>query len=86
MDAGYSSPGVFDRVEAGGAVPFVDINPKNSGRLQALKDAARAITDVSRKAVKEGLEPDERKAWLGEARAISEEKGERVPVEEKKRS
>jgi hypothetical protein len=86
MDAGYSSPGVVDRVEAGGAVPFVDINPKNSERLQALKDAARAITDLSKKAVKEGLEPDERKAWLGEARAISEEKGERVPVEEKKSS
>ncbi len=84
MDTGYSGPGVVDRVEAGGAVPFVDINPKNSERLQALKEAARAITDLSKKAVKEGLEPDERKAWLGEARAISEEKGERVPAEEKK--
>ncbi|OLS14512.1 MAG: hypothetical protein RBG13Loki_1854, partial [Promethearchaeota archaeon CR_4] len=86
MDAAYSNPGVIDRIEAGGNVPFVDVNPKNSDRLQALKDAARALTDLSKKAVKEGLAAEERKAWLEGARTISEQRGERVPIGEKKSS
>ncbi len=84
MDAGFSNPGVIDHAEAGGAVPFVEDNPKNSNRLQALKDAARAVTDLSKKTIKQGLAADEWKAWLGETRAISEKQGARVPVEEKK--
>jgi len=83
FDAGYGNPGVIDRVEAAGAVPFVDLNPKNSPRLQALKDAANNLKDFSKKAVKEGLELEERRAWLGEAQAISEAAGERVPLAKK---
>jgi hypothetical protein len=84
MDAAYSSAQVVDRIEAGGAVPFVDLNPKNSPLLQGLKEAARSLKDLSKKAAKKGLTLEERKKWLGAARAISEERGERVPVTEKK--
>ena len=83
-DAAYSSPQVVDRIEAGGAVPFVDLNPKNSPLLQSLKDAAMPLKDLSKKAAKEGLSLEERKKWLGELQAISEARGERVPVPEKK--
>lgn len=84
MDGAYSIPDVIDRVEAGGAVPFVDLNPRNSELLQAEKEAANALKDLSKKAVKEGLTAEERKEWLGEAKAASEALGAPVPVEEKK--
>ncbi|HMF34760.1 MAG TPA: hypothetical protein VKK79_25285 [Candidatus Lokiarchaeia archaeon] len=84
FDGGYSFPDVVDRVEAGGAVPFVDLNPRNSELLQDLKDAANALKDLSKKAVKNGLTLEGRKAWLGEARATSEGLEGRVPVAEKK--
>ena len=84
MDAAYSSPSVMNRIEAGGAVPFVDLNPKHSQLLQNLKETMKALKPLSKKAAKEGLTMEERKAWIGEARAISEGREARVPVSEKK--
>ena len=84
-DAAYSSAGIVNTVEGAGTVCLTDINPKNSPRLADLKSMAGALADLSKKAIEEGLSKEERKAWLGDAQAISRAQGKPVPLAEKKK-
>ena len=85
-DAGFCTEDIVDEIEAIGAVPFVDLNPRKSSLLNRLKRAADALVALSRKAFKAGLSIDERKAWLAEVQALSEQRGGVVPLAEKKRA
>ncbi|HME54826.1 MAG TPA: transposase [Candidatus Lokiarchaeia archaeon] len=81
-DAGYSSPDVVDAIETSGAVPFVDINPKNSSLLKQLKDTAESLKAISRKALKE-LPMALRRSWKRDTQQLSKMKGANVPLHEK---
>jgi hypothetical protein len=83
LDAAYSVPDIVDKIETANAIPFININPKNSSRLQALARAASALEDVSRKAFN-ALPPETRKSWQTEVKAISESRNGPVPLDEKK--
>jgi hypothetical protein len=55
VDAGYSSTPIIAEIEANNAIPFVDINPRGSHLLQKLKEASNDLTELSKKAIKQGL-------------------------------
>jgi hypothetical protein len=82
-DAGFSSPDVVNAIETSGAVPFVDINPKNSSLLKQLKVTAESLKDISRKALKK-LPMTLRSSWKRETQQISKMKGANVPLHEKR--
>ena len=74
-DAAYFSFPVIDRIELADAIPFVDINPRNSLLLQELKQKARKLAQISKKALKSGLTVVERKQWVTEANNLSFQMG-----------
>lgn len=67
-DAAYTSTYLIDDIIASGSVPFIDINPRASKLLKTLKQAAANLEDLSKKAIKNGLAPDERKGYLSDLR------------------
>ncbi|MEX2753743.1 MAG: hypothetical protein Q6365_000015 [Candidatus Sigynarchaeota archaeon] len=83
-DAGFSAPDIVDKIEAAGAVAFVDVNPKQSARLKALVTSAEALDKISTKAFN-ALSIEERQSWRGNVRAISAANNGPVPLNEKKK-
>lgn len=57
--------------EQASAVPFIDINPKNSQLLKRLKKAAERLSKYSKKALKKGLSVLKRKEWINEVGKLS---------------
>ncbi len=74
-DAAYFSFSIIDRIELADAIPFVDINPRNSQLLQELKKKAAELAHISKKALKSGLTIIERKQWVVEASSLSFQRG-----------
>ena len=84
VDAGFSAPDIVDKIEAAGAVAFVNVNSKHSARLKALVTSAEALDKLSTKAFN-GLRLEEHQSWRAEVQAISAANNGPVPLEEKKR-
>ena len=84
-DAAYFSFPVIDRIEQADAIPFIDINPRNSQLLLELKQKSTKLARISKKALKSGLTLLERKQWVGEARCLSFQMGCSLPLVTKKR-
>jgi hypothetical protein len=84
VDAGFSGTDVVDKIEAAGAVPFVNVNPKRSTLLKALVTSAEALDELSTKAFN-GLELEERQSWRAKLQAISAASNGPIPLDEKKR-
>jgi hypothetical protein len=84
LDAGHSTSSVVTKIEGMNAIPFVDINPKNSRLLKQLKMIASALMKYSRKAWK-SLTKEEKRRWRERIRAISEATTSPIPLHEKKR-
>jgi len=82
-DAGYSTAPVVDAITQVEAIPFVDLNPKNSSRLRDLKNASNDLREYSKKAIKNGLTKSERRAWLEEVREISRSSDHPLTIDEK---
>ena len=57
VDAGFAHLAILTRIEEAGAIPLVDINPKNSSLLGKLKAKANDLVEFSRKAFKKGSRP-----------------------------
>jgi hypothetical protein len=83
LDAAYSDLSAILDIEAQGAVPVVDINPKNSALLKALKEKGSELRELTKKALK--VTSREIKASLWEKlRSLSKRRGAPIPLEEKK--
>lgn len=82
-DAGYSGSSIIDSITHLEVVPIVDLNPKNSTRLKALKKASNDLKKYSKKAVMEGLSKSERRAWVEEIKSISEQSPHPFTYDEK---
>ena len=79
-DAVYTSIKIIDYIENNNAIPFVDINPRNSKLLKKLKKAAGKLSKLSKKAIKKGLTLEERKAWVDDVQQFSAQKGGSVNI------
>ncbi len=69
-DAIYSVVIVFFLIEGINAIPFVDINPKNSSLLKKLKEKASALKKYARKALK-SMSREEKVKWREQVSRIS---------------
>ena len=84
-DAAYTSTYLIDDIIANESVPIIDINPRSSKLLKELKVAAANLQILSKKAIKNGLSKDERKAWTKEAKEISKKNGHPLSYNQKKK-
>ncbi len=82
-DAGYTNISVINRIEQADAIPIVDLNPKNSRLLRKLKNAHDDLKRITKKAIKAGLSPQERKEWIKILQNISKQQGGNIPVKNK---
>ena len=83
LDAAYSDVSVVSEIESMGAVPIVDINPKNSSLLKDLKEKGTELRKFAKKALKvasKEVKQNLRRALNG----ISRQRGGNVPVGRKK--
>lgn len=82
-DAIYSVLMVIFVIEGMNAVPFVDINPKNSFLLKKLKEKASALKKYAKKALK-NMPREEKIKWRKEVSDISKTSTSPIPLKEKK--
>jgi len=84
LDAIYSVLMVIFLIEGMNAVPFVDINPKNSHLLKKLKEKASALKKYTKKALK-NMPREEKVKWREEISQISRTSISPIPLEKKKK-
>ncbi len=84
-DAIYSVLIVIFLIEGINAIPFVDINPKNSSLLKKLKEKADALKKYARKALK-SMTREENVKWKEKVSRISRTSTSAIPLEKKKKS
>lgn len=83
-DAIYSVLIVIFLIEGINAIPFVDINPKNSRLLKKLKEKADALKKYARKALK-SISREEKVKWMEQVSQISRTGTSAIPLEKKKK-
>ena len=83
-DAIYSVLMVIFLIEGINAVPFVDINPKNSRLLKKLKEKAVALKKYTKKALKH-LPRAEKIKWRKQLSDISKTSTSPIPLDKKKK-
>ncbi|MHA1661510.1 MAG: transposase, partial [Promethearchaeota archaeon] len=83
-DAIYSVLMVIFLIGGMNAIPFVDINPKNSGLLKKLKEKAEALKKYTKKALK-NLPREEKIKWRKWVSDISKSSTSAIPLEQKKK-
>jgi hypothetical protein len=84
LDAIYSVLMVIRIIEGINAVPFVDINPKNSRLLKKLKEKASALKKYTKKALK-NMPREEKIKWREQISDISKTSTSAIPLEKKKK-
>jgi len=83
-DAIYSVLMVIFLIEGMNAVPFVDINPKNSSLLTRLKKKAEELKEYTRKALR-CMAKNEKTKWRKELSRLSKSSTSAIPLEQKKK-
>lgn len=82
-DAIYSVLMVIFLIEGINAIPFVDINPKNSRLLKKLKEKASALKKYTQKALK-SMSREEKIKWRKQISLVSKTNTFPIPLEKKK--
>jgi hypothetical protein len=84
LDAIYSVLMVIFLIEGMNAVPFIEINPKNSSLLKLLKEKAAALKHLSKKALTR-MPREEKLQWRRQLSDISKAGPSPIPLEQKKK-